>query len=52
MYVGKPKTKTCLDYVLDIAQVCTSQDLRTVKLQKEKFKICEHLLKVRSTIKN
>ena len=41
MYVGKSKTKTCLDYVLDIVQVCTNQDLRIVKLQKEKFKICE-----------
>ena len=41
MYVGIPKTKTCLDYVLDIAQVCTNQDSKIVKLQKEKFKIYE-----------
>ena len=35
MYVGKPRTKTCLDQVLDIAQDCSNQDSRTVKLQKE-----------------
>ena len=49
MYVGKSKTKTCLDYVLDIVQVCTNQDLRIVKLQKEKFKICEARLIERKT---
>ena len=35
MYVCKPRTKTCLNYVLDIAQDCLSYDSRTVKLQKE-----------------
>ena len=27
--------------VLDITHVCSSQDLRTVKLQKEEFRICK-----------
>ena len=27
--------------MLDIAQDCSSQDLRTVKLQKEEFRFCE-----------
>ena len=33
--VGKPRTKTCLGQVLDIAQSCTSQDLRMYKLQEK-----------------
>ena len=41
VYVGKPRTKTCLVQVLDIAQDCSSQDSRTVKLQKEDFRFCE-----------
>ena len=35
MYVGKLRTKTCLNKVLDIAQDYSSQVSRTVKLQKE-----------------
>ena len=31
--VGKPKTKTCLGLVLDIAQSFTSQNSRMYKLQ-------------------
>ena len=45
MYVGKPKTKTCLDQVLDIAQDRSSQDSRTIKLQKEEFRFCDVGLK-------
>ena len=41
MYVGKPKTKTCLGQVLDIVQDCSNQDSRTVKLQKEEASYCE-----------
>ena len=41
MYVGKQRTKTCLDQVLEIAQVCSSQGSRTAKLQKEEFRFCE-----------
>jgi len=33
-------TYLCLKTVLDITQVVSSQDSRTVKLKKEKFKIC------------
>ena len=33
--------KTCLDYVLDICHDSTSQDSRTLKLQKEKFTFSE-----------
>ena len=32
---------SCLRSVLDIAQINTSQDLRTYKLQKEEFKNCQ-----------
>jgi len=41
VYIDKPRTKTYLDYVLDIAQDCINQDSRTLKLQKEEFKFCE-----------
>lgn len=41
MYVGKSRTKTCLDQVLDFAQDCSSQELRTVKLQKEEVSYYE-----------
>ena len=33
--------KTCLDYVLDIAHDSTSQDSRTLMLQKEEFNFSE-----------
>ena len=33
--------KTCLDYVLDICHDSTSQDSRTLKLQKEEFTFSE-----------
>ena len=41
MYIGKPKTKTCLDLVLDITQDCTNQDSRAFKVQKGEFKFSE-----------
>ena len=35
------ETKTCLDYVVDIAHDSTSQDSRTLKLQKEELTFSE-----------
>ena len=49
MYVGKPRTKTCLYQVLDIAQGCLSQDSRTDKLQKEDVSFYEARLIERKT---
>ena len=49
MYVGKPRTKICLDQVLDIAQGCLSQDSRTDKLQKENVSFYEARLIKRNT---
>ena len=43
VYVDKPRTKTCLDQVLDNAQDYTNQDSRAFKLQKGEFKFCEGL---------
>ena len=41
VYVGKPRTKTCLEQVLDIAQGDISQVSRTFKLQEKELKFNE-----------
>ena len=41
MYVSKPKSKTCLNYVLDIAHDSTNRDSRTYKLQKREVNFSE-----------
>ena len=41
VYVGKPRTKTCLEQVLDIAQGDSSQVSRTFKLQEKELKFNE-----------
>ena len=41
VYVGKPRTKTCLGQVLEIAQSGSCQDSRTYKLQENELKFCE-----------
>ena len=38
VYVGKSRTKTCLEQVLDIAQGDSSQVSRTFKLQEKELK--------------
>ena len=37
VYVGKPRTKTCLEQVLDIAQGCIGQNSRMYKLQEKEL---------------
>ena len=41
VYVSKPRTKTCLEQALDIAQGDTSQVSRTFKLQEKELNFSE-----------